>query len=208
MDRLLRAIRDLENSKVRRLVKKRIKEFEANGRKQNTALFKEMCFCILAANFNAERTTQIQRTVGDGFLTLSRPELSRELRELGYRFPNTRASYIFEAQEVKSSLKGILASFDNENAMREWLCENVKGLGYKEASHFLRNIGCKNFAIIDSHIMHLLGDHELIEMPATLTKKRYLEIEEVLRKISQKAGLSLAELDLYLWYMETGKVLK
>ena len=208
MDRLLRAIRDLENSKVRRLVKKRIKEFEANGRKQNTALFKEMCFCILAANFNAERTTQIQRTVGDGFLTLSRPELSRELRELGYRFPNTRASYIFEAQEVKSSLKGILASFDNENAMREWLCENVKGLGYKEASHFLRNIGCKNLAIIDSHIMHLLGDHELIEMPATLTKKRYLEIEEVLRKISQKAGLSLAELDLYLWYMETGKVLK
>jgi len=208
MDRLLRTIRDLENSKVRRLVKKRIKEFEANGRKQNTALFKEMCFCILAANFNAERTTQIQRTVGDGFLTLSRPELSRELRELGYRFPNTRASYIFEAQEVKSSLKGILASFDNENAMREWLCENVKGLGYKEASHFLRNIGCKNFAIIDSHIMHLLGDHELIEMPATLTKKRYLEIEEVLRKISQKAGLSLAELDLYLWYMETGKVLK
>jgi len=208
MDRLLRAIRDLENSKVRRLVKKRIKEFEANGRKQNTALFKEMCFCILAANFNAERTTQIQRTVGDGFLTLSRPELSRELRELGYRFPNTRASYIFEAQEVKSSLKGILASFDNENVMREWLCENVKGLGYKEASHFLRNIGCKNLAIIDSHIMHLLGDHELIEMPATLTKKRYLEIEEVLRKISQKAGLSLAELDLYLWYMETGKVLK
>jgi N-glycosylase/DNA lyase len=41
-----------------------------------------------------------------------------------------------------------------------------------------------------------------------MTKKRYLEIEAVLKKIAEKLDMSLAELDLYLWYLETGKVLK
>jgi N-glycosylase/DNA lyase len=48
----------------------------------------------------------------------------------------------------------------------------------------------------------------LIDEPRTLTKRRYLEIEDVLRMVAERSGLSLGELDLYLWYMETGKVLK
>jgi len=50
--------------------------------------------------------------------------------------------------------------------------------------------------------------YNLIKSPKNLTKKRYLEIEERLRKIGNKLKLTLAELDLYLWYMETGKILK
>jgi len=88
------------------------------------------------------------------------------------------------------------------------LVKNVKGLGYKEASHFLRNTGKKNLAIIDFHIIDLLERHRLIEKPKTISKARYLEIEDVLRKLGTKAGLNQSELDLYLWYMETGKVLK
>jgi N-glycosylase/DNA lyase len=37
---------------------------------------------------------------------------------------------------------------------------------------------------------------------------KYLEIENFLMKIAKKLNLSLAELDLYLWYIETGKILK
>jgi len=90
----------------------------------------------------------------------------------------------------------------------EWLVKNISGIGYKEASHFLRNIGFTNLAIVDFHILNLLARHGLIEKPKTLTRKKYLEIEEVLRAIAEKLDLNLAELDLYLWYMETGKVLK
>ena len=84
----------------------------------------------------------------------------------------------------------------------------MKGLGYKEASHFLRNIGFDNYAIIDFHIIDILYDNKLIQKPKTITKNKYLEIEDLLKKIAKKTNLTLAELDLYLWYIETGKILK
>ena len=84
----------------------------------------------------------------------------------------------------------------------------MKGLGFKEASHFLRNIGYDDYAIVDFHIVDLLVRHNLIKKPKTLSRVKYLEIEEILRKIAKKSGLTLAELDLYLWFLETIKVLK
>jgi N-glycosylase/DNA lyase len=92
--------------------------------------------------------------------------------------------------------------------MRDWLVKNVKGLGMKESSHFLRNVGYKDLAIIDFHIVDLLEREKLIERPKTITPKKYLEIEETLTKLGEKTSLNLAELDLYLWYLETGKILK
>jgi N-glycosylase/DNA lyase len=92
--------------------------------------------------------------------------------------------------------------------MREWLVNNVKGLGMKESSHFLRNIGYKDLAIIDFHIVDLLEREKLIERPKTITPKKYLEIEQILAELGKKTNLNLAELDLYLWYLETGKILK
>ena len=104
----------------------------------------------------------------------------------------------------------IINSNSEEQEIREWLVKNIKGLGYKEASHFLRNIGFKNIAIIDYHIIDILARYRIIKKPKTrsLTRKRYLEIERVLRELSEKTGLALGELDLYLWFLETGRVLK
>jgi SAM-dependent methyltransferase len=80
------------------------------------------------------------------------------LRELGHRFPNTRAKYIVEARKHAKDLKKIVHStFDNVDALREWLADNVKGLGFKESSHFLRNIGFEDVAIIDFHIIDFLA---------------------------------------------------
>jgi N-glycosylase/DNA lyase len=81
-------------------------------------------------------------------------------------------------------------------------------LGYKEASHFLRNIGFMDVAIIDRHILNILVEYGLIKRPKTLSKKNYLEIEKKLEKLAKKTRMSLGELDFYLWYMKTGKVLK
>jgi len=81
-------------------------------------------------------------------------------------------------------------------------------LGLKEASHFLRNIGFDDYAIIDFHIVDLLVKENLIKRPKTITPKIYLEIETVLKKLAIQVNLTLAELDLYLWYLETGKILK
>jgi N-glycosylase/DNA lyase len=207
VEQLIRTLEKLKKSKVKELVDTRIKEFEENGKKSNEEIFKELCFCILTANFNAEKSIKIQKEIGDGFLFLDKKELEKKLKELGHRFPKTRASYIVEARKFKDYLKNVLENLKEEE-IREWLAKNVKGLGYKEASHFLRNIGYKNFAIIDFHILDLLEKFGLMKKPKVMTRKKYIEIESLLREIARKAKVNLAELDLYLWFLETGKVLK
>jgi len=193
---------------VRKVVKVRIKEFESLRSSSREDLFKELCFCILAANFSAERSLRIIEEIADDLLKLSEEELAETLRRLGHRFPGSRARYIVQARRSLDELVKILETIDDEFMVREWLVRNVKGVGYKEASHFLRNIGFKNLSIIDFHIIDLLARYGLIKRPRSLTRRRYLEIEGLLRRISEKLGISLAELDLYLWYMETGRILK
>jgi N-glycosylase/DNA lyase len=86
--------------------------------------------------------------------------------------------------------------------------DEIKGIGTKESSHFLRNIGFLNYAILDVHILNLLEKNAVVKKPKTLTRKKYYDIEKKLQNIAKKTNLSLAELDLYLWYIETGKVFK
>lgn len=206
--KLIGLVENLKKSDIKRVIDSRIKEFEEIGNKPSSEIFKELSFCLLTANFNAERTIMIQNHVGDGFLSMPQSELVKNLQKFGHRFPEARANYILEARKYKGTLKNIITSFNDEGQLRDWIANNVKGLGYKESSHFLRNIGYKNLAIIDFHIVDLLVRHNLIEKPKTLTKKKYLEIEYVLKKIGNELNLNMAELDLYLWYIETGKILK
>lgn len=208
IDDLVEKINFLKNSNISKIINERMNEFEQLGKSDVKQIFKELCFCLLTANYSASGGIRIQKAIDDGFLTLSYEELSSKLKELGHRFPNARAKYIVDARKKIDDIKRILDSKIDEKAKREWLVKNVKGLGYKEASHFLRNIGYKNLAIIDFHIIDLLARYGIIRKPKTITRKKYLEIENILREIAEKTGLSLAELDLYLWYIETGKVLK
>jgi len=207
MNNLINKIESLKNSEISNLVHNRIKEFKELNKKSNDELFKELCFCILTANFNAEKSIKIQDEIGECFLDDSEEDLAKKLKNLGHRFPNTRAKYILESRKYRDLLEEIVQS-NNSKKLREWIVNNVKGLGYKEASHFLRNIGFDDLAIIDFHIVDILVKHNLIERPKTLIKRKYLEIENLLKEIARKTDLSLAELDLYLWYLETGKILK
>jgi N-glycosylase/DNA lyase len=208
MKRLLESIENLKNDQVKNSVDTRLREFRELARGSSNELFKELCFCVLTANSSAERCMEVQMEIGDGFLTLSESHLARKLKKCGYRFPNIRARYIVDARKYKNSLKDVIGKFSDENELREWLVKNVKGIGYKEASHFLRNIGYTNLAIVDFHIINVLAKHKITENPKVLTKRKYLEIEDLLRKIAIESNLNMAELDLYLWCMETGKILK
>ena len=209
MNKLITQINALKKSPVKKLVDSRIKEFEKLGKSSGEKIFGELCYCLLTANFNAERAMKMQKSVGKCFITLKEPKLAERLKKEGHRFPNARANFIAEARKFKHLLKTNIKSRD-ENSLREWLVKNVKGLGFKEASHFLRNIGFKNLAIIDFHIADVLARNKLIKKPKSksITKKNYLEIEKVLQKLAKKTKLSPAALDLYLFYIDTKRVLK
>ncbi|MEM4605607.1 MAG: N-glycosylase/DNA lyase [Candidatus Pacearchaeota archaeon] len=196
----------LKKSNISPLISKRLMEFE-NNRKSQSKIFSELCFCLLTANFQAERSINIQKKLEKDFFKAEEKELAHKLKEEGHRFWPQRAECIVLAREKR---REILEALKNKNGkeVREWLVNNIKGLGMKEASHFLRNVGFKDVAIIDFHIVDLLVKNRLLKSPKSLTKKRYLEIEEILEKLGKESSLNLAELDLYLWYLETGKILK
>ncbi len=210
MNSLILLVEDLKNSEIKKIVDSRMAEFEELGKKSSNELFKELCFCLMTANFSASGGIKIQNAIGDGFLHIPEEELAKQLAILGHRFPNMRAKFIVEARGFKDNIKEILNNFEDDKKIREWIADNIKGLGMKESSHFLRNIGHKNVAIIDFHIVDLLARHGAIEKPKnkSLTRKKYIEIENVLKELSKKTNTNLGELDLYLWYKETGKILK
>ena len=194
--------------KIKGIVKKKLKEFESFSRKNNEEWFSELCFCILTANSKARTALSIQEELGaKGFCGASLSEVRKCIIKHKHRFHNNKSRYIVEARkhlDVKSKLNG-LSDFE----AREWLVENVKGMGYKEASHFLRNVGRKSLAILDRHILNLMAEEGIIkEKPKSLARKSYLEIEEKFIKTAKKFRMSPAEIDMHMWHMKTGEVLK
>jgi len=209
VESLISQIRDLMADPVARQVEDRIREFKILHSKGNEQWFSELCFCILTANSSARLGMRIQEAIGsEGFLRLPEGELARRLRQLGHRFSELRAHFIVQARGF-SQIKDIIVGIGDERQARDWLVENVMGIGYKEASHFLRNVGYDNLAILDRHILRIMHEHRIIEeVPKGLTRRKYLELEAKLQGLSAQLGMPLSKLDLYLWYTKTGAVLK
>src|SRR3989344_369760 len=161
MNEIISKIENLRNNEIREVIERRMSEFESFKEKSDNDVFKELCFCLMTANFNAAKSIMIQKEINDGFLNWEKEKLAEELVRLGHRFPNARAGFISEAQKYKDDIKKILDSIDKDIEKRAWLVKNIKGLGLKESSHFLRNIGYKDVAIIDFHIIDLLVKESL-----------------------------------------------
>lgn len=92
---------------------------------------------------------------------------------------------------------------------REWLVENVNGMGFKGASHFMRNTGMGGLAILDVHILRALHERKVIpSAKPTLSPSVYRLIENKMIWYAGKVGISTDELDLLFWSLGTGHVFK
>ena len=139
--------------------------------------------------------------------------VANELSRVRFRYK--KAKYIIEARRTFSSngrisIKPKIEQLVKNKNERDWLVRNVKGIGYKEASHFLRNIGLgEKIAILDRHVLKNLKLLEIIkEIPVSFSKKRYLEIENKMKNFADIIKIPMSHLDLLLWYKETGKIFK
>ena len=207
MNKLIEKIHQLEQSSINSLVNQRLTEFESFRTKSEDEWFSELCFCILTANAKQKTGAAIQSQISfEGFKTISEKTLADLIKINKHRFHNTKAKYIVKARNF-SNIKSIIQNM-TETEARNWLVENVKGIGMKEASHFLRNTGSQSLAILDRHILNILAEHKLIVKPKTLTPQKYKEIEQVFTNMASTLRISPAKLDLILWYMQTGEVLK
>jgi N-glycosylase/DNA lyase len=169
-------------------------------------LFIELCYCLCTPQSKAENVyAAINDKHSEMLLGANKERLSSFLRGT-CRFHKNKAGYIINSRKLIPQLERLPK---DPRTAREWLVKNVKGLGYKEASHFLRNIGYRNIAILDRHVLnslHALGVLKDANVPTN--GKRYEEMEHKLRKFSERIGIDMDELDLLLWSMKTGKILK
>ncbi len=203
-------------SERKEMIRNRLEYFKSVINEDDKRIFAELCFCLLTPQSKARICdAAIQNLVKTGLLyNGSESEIKDYL--IGVRFNNNKARYIVEAREFfsdengKIKIKEKLPKNKNSTELREWLADNVKGYGLKESAHFLRNIGIyDDLTILDRHILKNLHRHGVIsELPISLSKKQYLEIEEKMKKFSQEIGISLEELDLLFWSEETGEVFK
>ena len=193
----------------------RLAHFEQVGKKGGRALFEELCFCLLTPQSKARscdaaiRELKEKKLLFDGDAAAIAKVLSTKTR-----FHNNKARYLVEARKkLEMDDFAILthATFSGtERHAREYFLKNVKGLGLKEASHYLRNVGRgSTLAILDRHILkNLVKCWAIKSVPAILTEKRYLEIEKQMEKFCKQTGIPLSHLDLLFWAEETGEIFK
>lgn len=202
----------------RKEIRARLGEFEEVWRDGSDArLWEELVFCIFTAGASARMGLKSIEAVRPLLWNGKGADMTVALKKArAHRFPVSRPGYIVIARNYLREHCGLrlrqqLESFSDPIERRDWLAreKRIKGLGYKEASHFLRNIGLMGHAILDKHVLRCLADLEVVESSRPPSSRaRYLEIEEKLKGVAREVRIDFDELDLVLWSMKTGEVLK
>ena len=200
---------------IKEEIDKKIEEYKEAFNYDNKDFFAEIAFCILTPQSKALNAWKIIQTLKENELLFTANSDTLENYLNSIRFKKTKAKRLVSLREklsINGSLeaKKIIFNGDDVFKIREWLVKNIDGFGYKEASHVLRNLGFgENIAILDRHILRNLLKLEVIdEIPKTLTPKKYMDIEEKMRKYSSKIDISMDRLDLLFWYNEVNYLFK
>lgn len=190
--------------KSKDLINQRLKDFKSV--KEEDYLY-ELLFCLLTPQSNAKKCWQAVEEIKQKS-TLTEVKLAGILKNKT-RFHNNKAFYIMQALGSWDKIKPALSNPDRLE-LRNSLAENVAGLGLKEASHFLRNIGKSNnqLAILDRHILRNLKALNVIQNDKIKNKKDYFEKEKQFIEFSKSISIPIDCLDLLFWSKETGEIFK
>ena len=131
--------------KKKPLIRSRLNDFD-QIRKTATdeQLFLEMTFCILAAGTSAKMALRSTEAAKDVLVFGDFNQIKKSLTGF-YRYPNLRAYHLIQCREYLKSeygfkIKKLIESHEDPIERRGFLANNpdIKGIGFKEASHFLR----------------------------------------------------------------------
>ena len=192
----------------RTAIQKRLAEF---GTVSPAEYFYELVYCLLTPQSSAVSAEKAVRLLQEHDLHYAdiNPEPLLHQKDFYIRFHRTKAKHLLRIKEEFPIIAQHLSNGSSSLELRQWLVKHVKGLGWKEASHFLRNIGHRDLAILDRHILkNLVRVAVLRRLPKTLTPKRYHAIEKKFQRFAEDIHIPMDELDLLFWSMETGEILK
>lgn len=202
-------------SKIDRDISKRLMEFENIYKKRDlNAITHEMLFCILTPQSKAKVCWSCLNDMieNEDIHTVTKNSIKQYIGPV--RFYNNKTQYMYELigkiNSGKMNIEHILFGGNDVMQIRDMLVKEIKGYGYKESSHFLRNIGLgEDIAILDRHILRNLLLYGIIPaIPSYMNRNRYISIEEKMRRFADGLGIPMAHLDILLWYKETGEIFK
>lgn len=203
------------HKKRRKEIISRLSEFKKNRNISDKRFLDEMAFCVFAANSSAKMGLKAAELLKDvlenGTLEDYKKAVCRKVR-----FYDKRAEYMHHNREkmkaigieVKKEITEVLNVMDHNNR-RLFIKENFKGLGMKEASHLLRNLGHEGYCIIDKHVLNTLKELGVTEKNTPpKNPQEYLIIEKKIKEFAKKHKINVDELDLAIWSYKTGEIIK
>lgn len=194
--------------KLKPLIKQRLDEFK---NVQESKYFYELCFCICTPQSRASSALAVQLELEKlDFLNKEFDPTPILRNKKNYiRFHNQKSKRLILIKEQWAEIKTVLDSEMSGEEKREWINDNVNGIGRKESAHYLRNIGYRNLAILDRHILkHLVTSGVFEEVPNISTKSRYDAVSSKFMEFSNEVNIPMDELDLLFWAEEAGEILK
>ena len=189
-------------------IKKRLVDFSEVDPEE---YFYEMCFCICTPQskaVNADKVINKLKNKNFREKPFNPVQILRE-NEHYIRFHNQKSLRLLDARKIFPNVKAILDSDLDNFEKREKITKLVKGYGFKETSHFMRNIGYRGLAILDRHILkHMVKCGVYDEVPKVSSMKQYYEIEQKWFEFARSVKIDPDELDILFWSYETGVILK
>ena len=188
-------------------IRSRLLEFKETFQKaDDLQIFHELSFCILSSGVGPKIAGQCMRAIGEKLAEGEENELLSRIETI-HKYAENASRYIVSTREYLKEehgflLKSLISSFEDRVERRDFFAKNpeIKGLGYMQASHFLRNLGFSGYAILDRNNLASLSELGIIgKTKYPLTKRRYLETENLMTEAAHELGISLDEFDLLLW---------
>lgn len=194
----------IEYKKHKQEIKDKLKEFSEIN-KENYIY--ELFFCLLTPQSKAEKCWDAVEKLKECEINTGNVEPCLKIRT---RFYRNKTRYLLEANSKWNIIREIINSKQKPSVIRANLVKEIKGLGMKEASHFLRNIGKSDnqLAILDRHVLRKLIELGIITDEIKLNNKTYPLIEEKMKDFADNLEIPLDELDLLFWKIESGRIFK
>ena len=185
-------------------------------------LWRELVACILGSRVRFESACRaLERMDQQRLFSAARrgtrfDEYEIDIRGVlsnGYRFYRIRAQQVRCAAEsiygCDQTIRGILEETNGVRQARRRLSHRIPGIGPKQASLFLRNIGYSEWvAIFDVHVLSYMCWAGLTdtELKSVSTVEQYEKLEEAFVERAQMYGFPISDFDVAVWIV--AKVVK
>jgi N-glycosylase/DNA lyase len=179
-------------------------------------IFEEFCYCLCTPREKARSAPDaVCRLRKENLLTQGTyDEIKSVLKGSGIALYPRKAENIVKNRvffpDTKRKITDQFLCYNDIFRSRKELAHRVSGISFKEASHFLRNIGFGSaVCILDTHIINQLVQNGLLPVkPKSLTEKRYLEIERIMVHFAAQENIPVDVLDLLFMFKENPNITK